>query len=84
MHCRFGHPKMRKLAHLRQATGRKTGRETYRFLQEIRKHSEYWQGFGDKPKRFKFALRDEYIALDHTFYCDVITIAKKQVLNVVE
>lgn len=84
MHHHFWNPNVGKLTNVhKRATGKTTKTKTYRLIEKIKRHCDYCQHYGDKPQSLKFKLRDESISSSHNIYCNVLTVEKKQVLQVV-
>lgn len=85
LHRCFGNPQFRKLANfLEQATGRRERRRTYKLLERIAKHCQYYQTYGYRTKRFKRSLRDPSVHLKNWIYCDILTLDKENFLHIVD
>lgn len=84
LHRRFGHPSTDKLMKLlKRSTLENIGSGTRRILEAIEKHCDPCQRYAQKPRRFKFTLRDDK-DFNHTVYVDIFYIESKPVLHVVD
>lgn len=84
LHRRFGHPSADKLMKLLQrAELPDVGPETRKVLEKIERSCEPCQIYAQKPRRFKFTLREDK-DFNHSIYADVFYIDGKPVLHVVD
>ena len=84
LHRRFGHPSTEKLHNLlKKIEPEKMNKDTRKILEEVVKFCKLCQFNSQKPRRFKFTLREDKI-FNHTIYVDVVTIRKKNALHVVD
>src|ERR1700721_4346368 len=81
LHCRFGHPSVRRLLRVLQRAGYESVEQ--RAIEHLTKYCHQCQLNGKAPGRFKFTLKD-----DHEFnWCiiiDVIYLDSKPVLHVID
>lgn len=84
LHRRFGHAQSDKLYNLLQrAKPGEVNAETRAELESIIRHCEACQLYAQKPRRFKFSLRDD-VDFNHSVYVDTMFIEGKPVLHVVD
>ena len=84
LHRRFGHPQAMKLFNfLKRAEPEKIDRKTRSRLEKIVKYCKLCQLHSQKPRRFKFTLREDK-NFNEVIYVDIVTIDKKNALHVVD
>jgi len=84
LHRRFGHPHSDKLANLLKRTDpEKFNPKIRTMLEKISEYCKLCQFNRQKPRRFKFTLRDEK-NFNEVVYVDLVTINKKNALHVVD
>ena len=84
LHRRFGHPSVDKLAALlRRADPKKFSESTRNALQKITDECRLCQFESQRPRRFKFTIRDEK-TFNPSIYIDVQYIDSKPILHVVD
>lgn len=84
LHRRFGHPSTEKLLNiLHRAEIADIGPNTRKILSNIERTCGPCQTYAQRPRRFKFTLRDDK-EFNHTIYADIFYIDKKPILHVVD
>lgn len=84
LHRRFGHQATDKLMNLFESYDiDNIGPETRRVLDIISRTCDACQVYTQKPRRFKFTLRDD-VTFNHTIYADILYIENKPILHVVD
>lgn len=84
LHRRFGHPTTDKLMKLLERSGlEQIDSDTRCTLSNIERTCERCQRYAQKPRRFKFTLREDK-DFNHTVYADVFYIEGKPILHVVD
>lgn len=84
LHRRFGHPSTYKLINLLERSEiQHLGPETRKILKGIKRTCDPCQSYAQKPRRFKFTLRDDK-DFNHTIYADIFYIEVKPVLHIVD
>jgi hypothetical protein len=83
LHRRFGHPAVERLATVLNRAGYDDPKH-HGLLQKITDYCSFCQKHGQSPRRFKFTLRSDSVAFNHTIYADVLYIDNSPVLHVVD
>ena len=83
LHRRFGHPAVERLVTVLNRAGH-NDLHHQGLLQKITDYCTFCQKHGQAPRRFKFTLRSENIAFNHTVYADVMYINNSPILHVVD
>lgn len=84
LHRCFGHSHVDKLVKVLKRSEMSTiTPETRKTLDKIERLCAACQGYAQRPRRFKFTLRDD-VEFNHNIYVDIFYIEGKPVLHVVE
>lgn len=84
LHRRFGHPHVDKLYNLlKRSEVSNVNAATRKTLQQIEKSCGPCQEYAQRPRRFKFTLRDD-VDFNHTVYADIFYIDGQPILHVVD
>lgn len=84
LHCRFGHPHVDKLYNLpKRAEVQDVDAYTRQMLERVEQLCGPFQEYAQRPRRFKFTLRDD-IDFSRTEYADISYIDGKPNFHVVD
>lgn len=84
LYRRFGHPSTEKLMNILERAGTQDiGPDKKKFVAEIERTSVPCKTYEQKPRRFKFTLRNDK-EFNNTVYADIFYIDKKPILHVAD